>query len=571
MVTLQKTDSGYQLLRNGAPYFIRGAGGDGDRALLVASGGNSIRTWGVDDAQRILDDAHAHGLTVALGFWMGHERHGFKYDDKRAVQEQLERARAAVLKFKDHPALLLWAFGNEMEGFEAGANPQIWLAVEELAAMAKALDPNHPRMTVMAELGGKRVVSVHRYCPSIDIVGINTYGGGPSVAARYRELGGTKPFILTEYGPNGTWEVGKTAWKAALEPTSTQKAAAYRATYEATILREQGKLCLGSYAFIWGHKREATATWYGMLLRDGSRLEAVETLAKLWGGKPPEHPSPKVEPLVADKTEGKPGETVFVTLHATSSGAGPLRAEWILEYDLPGGENGGDAEPEPPAYPAAIVSAGLKGATLKLPPDGGGYRLLAIVRDSFGGAATATLPLHVVGARPRSFAKKASLPLVVYRAGLAAPPYASSGWMGNTAAIALDPASTEQPRDGHPTLKCAFRERGGWGGVVWQSPANDWGKQPGGYDLTGAKRLTFWVRGAAGGEKVSFKLGLLGDDVPFKDSASAALEATLTAEWKQYALDVAGLDLSCIKTGFSWTVAARGEPVVFYLDDVQYE
>lgn len=105
LVTLQKTESGFQLLRNGAPYFIRGAGGDGDRALLAASGGNSIRTWGVDDAQRTLDDAQAHGLTVALGFWMGHERHGFKYDDPRAVKEQLERARAAVLKFKDHPAL----------------------------------------------------------------------------------------------------------------------------------------------------------------------------------------------------------------------------------------------------------------------------------------------------------------------------------------------------------------------------------------------------------------------------------------------------------------------------------
>ena len=120
-------------------------------------------------------------------------------------------------------------------------------------------------------------------------------------------------------------------------------------------------------------------------------------------------------------------------------------------------------------------------------------------------------------------------------------------------------------------MRCAFRERGGWGGVVWQSPANDWGKRPGGYDLTGAKRLTFWARGASGGEKVSFKLGLLGDDVPFKDSATAALETTLTAEWKRYTIDLAGLDLSCLKTGFSWTVAARGEPVVFYLDEIKYE
>jgi hypothetical protein len=208
---------------------------------------------------------------------------------------------------------------------------------------------------------------------------------------------------------------------------------------------------------------------------------------------------------------------------------------------------------------------------VKLPADGGGYRLYALVRDSSGGAATANLPLHVSGAPLRRFSRKAHLPLVLAAAGLEKPPYAYSGWMGNTAALEVDAASNEAPRDGHATMRCAFRERGGWGGVVWQSPANDWGKQPGGYDLTGAKRLVFKARGARGGEKVSFKLGLLDGDVPFPDSATATLEATLTAEWKEYAVDLAGKDLTCLKTGFSWTVASRGEPVVFYLDDVQYE
>jgi hypothetical protein len=50
------------------------------------------------------------------------------------------------------------------------------------------------------------------------------------------------------------------------------------------------------------------------------------------------------------------------------------------------------------------------------------------------------------------------------------------------------------------------------GGVVWQSPAGDWGEKPGGWNLTGAKRLVFKARGAKGGETLGFQFGLLGKD-----------------------------------------------------------
>src|SRR5690606_40102511 len=54
-------------------------------------------------------------LTVMLGLRMGHERHGFDYDDEVAVREQKESIRAQVLKYKDHPALLTWGLGNEVD------------------------------------------------------------------------------------------------------------------------------------------------------------------------------------------------------------------------------------------------------------------------------------------------------------------------------------------------------------------------------------------------------------------------------------------------------------------------
>jgi len=52
---------------------------------------------------------------------------------------------------------------------------------------------------------------------------INSYGGGPSLGARYRSGGGVKPFVVTEFGPPGSWESGSNSWGAPAELTSTAK------------------------------------------------------------------------------------------------------------------------------------------------------------------------------------------------------------------------------------------------------------------------------------------------------------------------------------------------------------
>ncbi|MFM7216585.1 MAG: hypothetical protein ACKO1U_01050, partial [Bacteroidota bacterium] len=78
---LRKTANGFELLRDGQPYKVNGVGGQVNLDLAVRIGANSIRTWGIDDAQQILDEAQQKGLTVMLGFWLQHERHGFDYND----------------------------------------------------------------------------------------------------------------------------------------------------------------------------------------------------------------------------------------------------------------------------------------------------------------------------------------------------------------------------------------------------------------------------------------------------------------------------------------------------------
>jgi hypothetical protein len=111
-----------------------------------------------------------------------------------------------------------------------------------------------------------------------------------------------------------------------------------------------------------------------------------------------------------------------------------------------------------------------------------------------------------------------------------------------------------------------------WGGIVWQDPPDDWGNLPGGYDLTGAKRLSFWARESRGGEIVSFELGLYGKDKPFPDSSNSRKpEVRLTTEWQQFSLDLSGRDLSCIKSGFAVVVQGQGRPLTIFLDAVRFE
>ncbi|MFT4549665.1 MAG: hypothetical protein ACI9MB_003639, partial [Verrucomicrobiales bacterium] len=203
---------------------------------------------------------------------------------------------------------------------------------------------------------------------------------------------------------------------------------------------------------------------------------------------------------------------------------------------------------------------------------GGLYRLFATVRDGKGGAAVGNVPVRVDATIKIAMGAKTKLPFSVYAEASVPPTYIPAGWMGNSEAIDVDPDWAENPKSGKTSMKCSYSAVGDWGGVVWQSPEGDWGDRAGGYDFSGAKKLSFWARGAKGGEVVNFSFGLIAPPKKFTDTAKGSLEGVvLTNQWKRYEIPVAGKDLQRIKTGFSWTVAGNGAPMVFFLDDIQWE
>lgn len=564
-VELQQTEQGWQLLRGGEPYFVRGAGGNTSLEALAAAGANSVRTWSTENVETLLDEAHALGLSVTVGLWLGHERHGFDYDDADQVRVQQERMREAVLRYKDHPAVLLWGIGNEAEGFESGDNPAIWKAINDIAVMINKIDPAHPTMTVTAEIGGMRVEAVRELCPAIDIHGINSYGGTQSLPQRLKAAGASKPYIVTEFGPLGPWEAGQTDWGAPIEPTSSEKAAFYRQSYERGVAGAPG-VALGSYAFLWGNKMEATATWFGMFLDDGSRLAAVDTMTELWSGQAPADRAPAIDPLTIDgPTAVDPRTVIRVAANVEDPEGGNLDVRWMLRPESGDYTTGGDFRPNLPDIDGAVIASDARGARVRMPEEPGSYRLFVYAYDEVGNAATANMPLLVKG-QPR-----ARLPVTVYEDGFDSMPWAPSGWMGATESVTLDGLHADNVHEGAACIRLRYDGEFGWAGIAWQNPPDNWGEMDGGYDLTGAKELEVWARGEYGGEHISIGVGLLGDDRDYPDSGQAKVDGiALTREWQRYRVPLKRVDLSSIKTGFVVTVTGRRTPVTIYLDSIRF-
>lgn len=155
--------------------------------------------------------------------------------------------------------------------------------------------------------------------------------------------------------------------------------------------------------------------------------------------------------------------------------------------------------------------------------------------------------------------------------------YIPSGYIGDYGDIGLNDQFVDNPHSGITCIQVVYSakksQNQGWAGVYWQNPANNWGSKKGGFDLTGMNKLTFWARGAKGGEIIQ-KFVIGGIKGTYPDSASIEIgPVELTDTWKQYTINLTGKDLSYISGGFSWATTADLDPdgAKFYLDDIKYE
>jgi hypothetical protein len=399
-VEVVATSSGYELFRGGEPYRIRGAGmTSGDLAAFAAHGGNSIRNWttigGPVDTRELLDEAHANGVTVALCLPMGSERHGFDYDDEDAVAAQFEVMRGEVLEYRDHPALLFWIIGNELN--HGHTNPRVFNAIDDVARMIHELDPHHPATTAIAGFRGEVIAEVQERAPSLDFISFQLYGSLFALPERMEAIGFEDPFMVTEWGTLGYWEVEKTGWGAPIELNSSQKADVYRRGHTGILQALEGQL-IGAYAFYWGQKQERTPTWFGLLTEFGEKTEAIDVLQHLWTGAWPANRAPRLADLrldgrtALDSVQVTAGTVYEAEVEAVDPDGDALAYRWELKPESRATQSGGDFE-APIENLYGYFDDEATGASIRITaPPPGEYRLFVYVLDEHGNAAHANLP-----------------------------------------------------------------------------------------------------------------------------------------------------------------------------------
>lgn len=180
---------------------------------------------------------------------------------------------------------------------------------------------------------------------------------------------------------------------------------------------------------------------------------------------------------------------------------------------------------------------------------------------------------------PETVSKKAFKPFYVFSdKGSRENHYVPSGFMPTGECLRFNDAWKEDCYKGQTCVHINYdvdcSQRGQkWAGIYWLNPANNWGKRRGGFNLTGASKLTFWARGFKGGEQIQeFTIGGVEGDYQDTDTVSIG-PVILTDQWREYVIDLRGKDLSYISGGFAWTTSAdvNAQECQFLLDEIRFE
>lgn len=400
-IYVKSQNNTFVLYLNNQPFFIKGIGGTTRISEAKTSGANSFRTWdgnSLETVSKNLKIAADNGMYMMNGYWLSHN----EADYKNEAYKEKSRKEVTLLAetFKNNKNLLIWCLGNELEmGVD---KKEAWLFVEELAQLVKKIDPYHP-VAMVISYNPSAAANVARYIPSIDILGVNAYGAVGAIDKLINNAGYKGAYMITEWGPNGTWEVGKTTWGAPIEQTSEEK----RIVYEERYANAKKVNCLGSFVFLWGQKQETTPSWFGMFAEqgvDGLPLNAeayptVEAMTKCWSGTYPEKRAPIVRWMrLAGKTPGQsvtlqknqeyPAQ-VEVYVHPGQT----VQYVWEVLREATKLGVGGSYEPRPERIGQVITSSSNKQQIHVGAP--GNYRLYVYTMSDCGFIGSANIPFKV--------------------------------------------------------------------------------------------------------------------------------------------------------------------------------
>ncbi|MFJ6567864.1 discoidin domain-containing protein [Streptomyces sp. NPDC091292] len=291
VVRVTGTQGNWQLTVNGSPYTVKGltwgpSPTDAARYMpdVKSMGANTVRTWGTDASSLpLFDAAAANGVKVIAGFWLqpgGGPGSGgcVNYVTDTAYKTQmLDEFPKWVNTYKDHPGVLMWNVGNEsvlgLQNCYSGAELEnqrnaYTTFVNDVAKKIHSVDPNHPVTSTDAWTGAWPYYK--RNAPDLDLYAVNSYGDVCGVKSAWQSGGYTKPYIVTEAGPPGEWEVPNDANGVPTEPSDTAKRDGYTTAWNC-ITGHTG-VALGATMFHYGTEYDFGGIWFNLLPAGEKRL-----------------------------------------------------------------------------------------------------------------------------------------------------------------------------------------------------------------------------------------------------------------------------------------------------------
>lgn len=340
-VRVTGTQGDWQLSVDGSPYEIKGltygppqAAADGYLRDLKAMGVNTIRIWGVDDAgtPALLDRAAQQGLKVIVGHWLNQGADYVKDTTyKNAVKAEIV---ARVEALKNRQGVLLWDVGNEViltmqdHGLPAAEVEarRVGYAkfVDEVAQAIHAADPNHPVTSTDAYTGAWSYYK--QYAPHLDLLAVNSYGAIGTVKQDWINGGYTKPYIVTEGGPAGEWEVPADVNGVPTEPTDLQKRAGYTSSWNA--IKAHPGVALGATEFHYGLENDFGGVWLNTFTGGWRRL-GYHALRQAYTGQASANTPPEITSMAVSNQTAVPAGGTFTITTAASDPDGDL-----IRYNL---------------------------------------------------------------------------------------------------------------------------------------------------------------------------------------------------------------------------------------------
>ncbi|MGP4103340.1 discoidin domain-containing protein [Nonomuraea sp. KM90] len=336
VVAVTGAQGDWRLTVNGAPYLIKGmtygppqAAADGYLRDLKAMGVNTIRTWGVDDTHTptLLDTAARHGIKVIVGHWLNQ---GADYVNDTAYKTGVKNEIVArVNALKNRQGVLMWDVGNEViltmqdHGLPADVVEQRRVAyarfVNEVAQAIHAADPNHPVTSTDAYTHAWTYYKAHS--PALDLLAVNSYGAIHTVRQDWINGGHTRPYIVTEAGPDGEWEVPADVNGVPDEPGDLEKRDMYTASWNA--VRGHAGVALGATEFHYGLENDFGGVWLNTT-PGGWRRHGYHALKQAYTGQATGNTPPEITSMTVGSQTAVPAGRTFTVEVAASDRDGDL-------------------------------------------------------------------------------------------------------------------------------------------------------------------------------------------------------------------------------------------------------